>query len=95
MTMIQIASKVFNEMVENPLCRDDDRFLISAIWKQEMRDYPNEDTLDAFQDGKLSLPETIRRARQKLQEKFPMLRGNSYRKRQESQEQFLEALDCV
>ena len=93
--MEKIASKVFRILVENPLCRDDDRLLICEIWKREMKDHPNEDTLQMFQIGKLSHPETIRRIRQKTQEKFSSLRGDNYDKRRNIQKVFLRELACV
>lgn len=93
--MEKIASKVFQVLVENPLCRDDDRLLICEIWKREMKDYPNEDTLQMFQIGKLSHPETIRRFRQRTQEKYDGLRGENYEKRHNIQKVFLRELNCV
>jgi len=60
-----------------------------------MKDHPNEDTLQMFQIGKLSHPETIRRIRQKTQEKFSSLRGNNYNLRHSIQKVFLRELACV
>jgi hypothetical protein len=90
MTANKIVNKVFNLLKANEKTRDDDRQLIYFIWQKEMDDISFlSDPLDSFRTKKLSHPETIRRARQSLQEKYPSLRGQEWEKRHKKQESFL------
>jgi len=82
-------------MMENPDCQDNDRRLISEIWRREMENFPGLDFVQAFETGKLTHPETIRRARQKIQQKFQLLRGKRYEERHNIQHIFLRELNCV
>lgn len=71
-----------------PELRDNDYRLIANIWKEEVNynDMSAEDFLRAFSKGKLSHPESIRRIRQKLQEKDIYLRGKKYEERKTTKE---------
>jgi len=78
---------------EVPELRDDDYQLISLIWESQAFDVTgdygsNISALQFFSDfakGKYSHPESIRRARAKIQEQMPELRGGKYNERQRHQ----------
>ena len=87
--MNQIKLIVQRLLEEQPALRDNDNLLMSTIWKEQSN------ILNFFQRlerGKLHSPETIRRARQKLQEDFPHLRGELYEVRQKRQEKVKKEL---
>jgi len=87
--MNQIKLIVQRLLEEQPALRDNDNLLMSTIWKEQSN------ILNFFQRlerGKLHSPETIRRARQKLQEDFPHLRGELYEVRQKRQEKVKQEL---
>lgn len=68
--------------------RDDDNRLMANIWARELKDtgildMSAWDFLNMFSKGILTSPESIRRARQKVQEENPHLRGKSYKARHE------------
>lgn len=77
----KVTSKVFLLLLEDPRCRDDDRILCCEVWKKELEKTPEIDFLKAFEDGIVSHPESIRRMRQKLQEKHEGLRGKRWLQR--------------
>lgn len=69
-----------------PELRDDDNRLMANIWASELKDTGIHDMgawdfLTIFSKGLLTSPESIRRARQKVQEESPHLRGKSYKER--------------
>jgi hypothetical protein len=71
--------------------RDNDTALIANIWYREFdAEQKTYDFLKAFADGKLTNPESIRRARQKVQEEMPELRGKSYQIRHKEEKNFKE-----
>jgi len=87
--MNQIKLIVQRLLEEQPALRDNDNLLMSTIWKEQSN------ILNFFQRlerGKLHSPETIRRARQKLQEDFPHLRGELYEVRQKRQDKVKKEL---
>lgn len=67
--------------------RDDDQKLVTNIWYIEMKAYGNPDTMLAtdflalYQQGKLSTADLITRARRKVQEENPQLRGKNWEER--------------
>ena len=68
--------------------RDDDNRLMANIWATELKETGIQDMgawdfLTMFSKGLLTSPESIRRARQKVQEECPHLRGKSYKARHE------------
>lgn len=69
-----------------PQTRDSDSFLIAVYWRQELGDEVDIPTREFLKDylskEKMTSPESIRRLRQILQKEDPLLRGESYRKRQ-------------
>ena len=78
--------------------RDNDQALIANIWWRELVTQGKDkstafELLKGFSEGKLSNPESIRRARQKIQEEQPELRGESYRARHREQDNVKEQLD--
>jgi hypothetical protein len=73
--------------------RDNDQALIANIWWRELLLLGKDKTmaiefLKLFSEGKLSNPESIRRARQKIQEENPELRGDSYYARHKEEKRF-------
>lgn len=79
---------VMSWLIKYPELRDNDSRLIANIWlkeigKDKFDKMSARDLLRMFADGDLPQVETIRRARQKIQEHNPHLRGVSYRHRQE------------
>ena len=80
--MNQIKIIVHRLLEEQPALRDNDNLLMSKIWKQQSNIF---NFFDRFESGKLHSPESIRRARQKLQEENEHLRGELYDVRQKKQ----------
>jgi hypothetical protein len=80
---IIIRPTVFQVLLEFPETRDNDMVLITKIW--DIQSANSIKTYQQFKDmlilGKLAIPETIRRSRQKIQEENVSLRGKSYEKR--------------
>ena len=71
-----------------PELRDDDNRLLANIWATQLNqagihDIGGFDLLKIISKGLLLSPESIRRARQKVQEENPTLRGKSYKARHE------------
>ena len=79
---MKTINKVLYQLNTDPRTRDDDNLLIAKIWYGEYKnsDVPSDviQFLKMFANGDLTSPESIRRCRQKLQEEFQGLRGNSY-----------------
>ena len=74
-----------------PHLRDNDNKLMANIWAEDMRGLgldpkfsPAMSLLGLYASGDLTNSESIRRTRQKLQEEFPLLRGNKYNARQQA-----------
>lgn len=80
-SIIKVKDKVEYLLENYPILRDDDNKLIAKIWWSESKVNSLEAFLRDFGDRKVSSPEAIRRARQKLQEHNPSLRGKLYAKR--------------
>ena len=68
--------------------RDSDDKLIAEIWYKEVNNpnLPVRDFLSILGQGRLTNPEAIRRARQKIQEQEPSLRGTNYKGRMAEEE---------
>lgn len=83
------AERIVTELLtEKPITRDDDRLLVWLFWRKQFEridNYSLEMFRSAFLGGMLSPPETITRARRKVQEKRPDLRGISYESREDLQ----------
>ena len=67
--------------------RDSDSFLLSKFWASECSS-PNVyyNFLELLQDDKFTSAESITRARRKVQELYPELRGDNYKKRKKELE---------
>ena len=77
--LVKIKDKVEYLLTRNPIFRDSDSKLIARIWASEIKTGTDLNTfLRDFGNGKHTSAEAIRRARQKLQEKQPHLRGKLY-----------------
>ncbi len=72
------ALKVFSILTDNEAARDDDLLLLTEIWGKESKAANVDGFLTEISQGQLTHFETIRRMRQKLQEKHPNLRGKNY-----------------
>ena len=77
----QAAVKVFSILTDNEACRDDDRLLLQIIWAKETKASSLEEFFKELTSGAISHFESIRRMRQKIQEKHPALRGSKYEAR--------------
>lgn len=82
-----MQEKVANMLHKYADLRDDDQKLVTNIWYIEMRKFGNPDTMPAtdflalYQQGKLPTADLITRARRKVQEENPALRGNTWEER--------------
>jgi hypothetical protein len=79
------ASTVKKLLIKNPTLRESDRFLASAFWKKvlgenRLRKMTAEEFLDHYmRSNELASQESIGRARRKVQQDNPELRGKRYR----------------
>ncbi len=78
---ISKKQKIYNILLEFPETRNNDIYLMKKLWEVE---YPNFKILNVNEFinklvlKKITSPETIRRLRQLLQEKYTELRGTNY-----------------
>ena len=99
MKLIKTKKIVEKALTENPVYRDDDKKLVSHIWynlitsTRRIDGMTAKDLLIALGNDELPSWETIIRARRKLQEMFPDLRGELYEKRHEHQKVVLSELE--
>ena len=77
----QLVVKLILE--KDPLTRDSDRHLLYLYWSNELisKGYSTGTFLNNLLSGKVSCPETITRARRKVQAENPELRGKRYKER--------------
>jgi len=84
------AERIVTELlIDYPITRDDDRLLVWLFWRKQFERidrYTLEMFRSAFLGGMLSPPETITRARRKVQEKHENLRGLTYGSRADLQD---------
>jgi hypothetical protein len=81
----KLKERVRQLLIEQPKTRDNDNLLISEIWYSESgfkSCLRFGDFLEDFEKGLYTSAESIRRARQKLQEDNESLRGEKYNERQ-------------
>jgi hypothetical protein len=100
-----IKKKIITLLREKPHLRDDDNKLIANIWCEETgkdekgvsitRQTTARDFLYAFASGQYTSPESIRRARQKVQEQNPELRGKSYKNRKKNATEIRQQIHTV
>lgn len=79
---------VLKVLQNNTKSRDDDRLLITLVWKEQfplIEFWSYEKFQKEFINGKLFHTESIRRNRAILQNKYPELQGKNYKKRKEHQ----------
>lgn len=88
----QVAVKVYSLLTDNPACRDDDRLLLIEIWSRENKATDLAGFFKELLEGSISHPESIRRMRQKIQEKHPALRGEKYEARHGMEASFCQQL---
>lgn len=89
-----IAKRVESLLRRSSQCRDSDQRIIASIWRSNLEAHGHDvHQISAFRlleimvhESILPSPESIRRARQKLQEENPELRGESYRARHNKEE---------
>lgn len=94
MKIKQIAKRVESLLRRSKACRDSDQRVIASIWRTELEASGYDiHEISGFrlleimvEESILPSHESIRRARQKLQEKYPELRGESYKARVEKLE---------
>jgi len=82
---------------KKPHLQDSDSKLIASVWWLELIKLgvdpkPHRELLELFAGGKLSKVESITRARRKLQEIEPSLRGKNYQDRQKNTQSIKEEL---
>ncbi len=91
--MKKTIERVKELLIEMPHLRDDDKRLTVKIWLKEMT---NRDSINLFLldyiDNTLTSESTIRRARRKVQELHPELRGKKWHERHAQQEQVKKEL---
>lgn len=79
-----IMDQVYNLLKDYPHLRDCDNKLVANIWNKEMKNFNVTDAFDFLQlyaDKKITTADSITRARRKIQELHPELRGKNYNKR--------------
>ena len=87
-----IQKEVYQILVKYPDTRDNDRLLMLKIWSNQnnhlrTRTFTFYSFALEFINGNFADPETIRRARQRIQEKYPHLRGVGYERRLKLQQE--------
>lgn len=75
----------------NPITRDSDYILLATIWQNESR-MIGDSVINLLYREKLSSPDSIMRARRKIQEESPELRGEKYLKRHAHQEKIIKEI---
>ena len=88
-----VACKVFSLLTSNANVRDDDKLLLKEIWIRESKAKNLDGFFEELVKGSISHPESIRRMRQKLQEKHPSLRGEKWNIRHSMEGAFCQQLN--
>ena len=95
------TEKVKELLITYPAFRDNDQILMTVIWREELvkNSLPRTMSIDTIakymNEGILTKPETIRRTRAKLQEKFEHLRGETYEKRHAFKRTVIDELNQI
>ena len=83
-----LSNKIEVLLEKYPTYRDNDKKLISHIWMEQMGGIDNMQKMNLYEfckswvsDSNISSPDTICRARRKVQEIKPHLRGSQYKHR--------------
>jgi hypothetical protein len=97
--LVEVADHVLALLVKDERTRDDDQLLCCMVWSQicakkgvDVRTQTAYDFLISYYRNELPLADTITRARRKIQEEHPLMRGKKYNERQNKQEQFVAQL---
>lgn len=92
--VLKLTDKVEILLTRYPTLRDDDKLLVTNMWEIELKkmnlnpkEVPVSMFLSLYQEGKLSNAELIGRARRKVQELIPELRGKNWNIRHKDAEE--------
>lgn len=85
-----MESRVLNILIVNPESRDNDRLLFVEYLKRYNPELVQRGYADVMLSGDLPSYEGITRARRKLQEKNPELRGILYEQRNHKQNDYVQ-----
>lgn len=91
-----VKSIVEGLLIKNPNTRDSDNLLVATYYfyevggKDVLQNQSAYDFLKKMSAGSLTSFESISRARRKIQEQNPLLRGKNYKQRKESSEKIRE-----
>lgn len=91
----QLTDRIKLILLNHPATRDSDEYLAVKVWVEEFPELKQstfKDFVILFRTGETSSYESISRARRKLQEHFPELRGNNYKERQAKTEKIKQEL---
>jgi len=88
----KLKERVKDLLVNQIDTRDNDNLLISQIWLDEGVPVNSIDFLIKYSKGGFTSAESIRRARQKLQEEHENLRGEKYNERQRKGEEIRQTI---
>ena len=89
----KLKERVKELLVNQIDTRDNDNSLISQIWLDEGVPVNSIDFLIKYSKGGFTSAESIRRARQKLQEEHENLRGEKYNERQRKGEEVRQTIN--
>ena len=97
MNIIKVSAVVKQLLTDQPKTRDSDNLLILKVWAEQepnlrRTDFSFTNFAYYFSNGVFHSTESICRARRKMQEEFPNLRGASYKARQNHQEDVKDQL---
>lgn len=97
--LVEVADHVLALLVKDERTRDDDQLLCCMVWSQicakqgiDVRHQNAYDFLIMYYRGELPLADTITRARRKIQEEHPLMRGKKYAERQGKQQDVIDEL---
>jgi len=101
----KISIEVKRLLEKYPHLRDSDNKLVATIWRNEMGKDDQQQSkslsttafcfLEALSSGKHTSADIITRARRKVQEQNPFLRGTSYRQRKDKQEEVRSQIKSI
>jgi hypothetical protein len=85
--------KVYEALMDNAKTKDDDKLLILAIWAKESKATTLQEFFLEFMEGIISFPDTLTRARRKLQQDHESLRGDKWEVRHKMEAAFCQQLN--
>ena len=100
MSIKKCKNLVTDILTEQPKTRDNDLLLIEEVWKFQsgvidLLSHPVGFLFELMLEKKVSHPSSIKRARAKLQELCPNLRGEVYNKRHQLQKEVYGDLETI